>query len=72
MKHKTDIEIGQRAAEECGRIFPTRKEAARELRRERKAIWTWEVGGTPSADVLARLHYAGADVIYILTGRRTK
>ncbi len=70
--YKADIEIGVRAAEEADRIFTTRREAAKALQRERKQVWLWENGCAPSAGALAKLHYAGADVIYILTGRRTK
>ena len=67
-----DIRIGWRAAEEADRLFPTRKAAAKAMGKERKLVWDWEYGNSPSALLLARLHYHGADVIYILTGRRSK
>jgi hypothetical protein len=32
----------------------------------------WKEGGCPGAFYLAKLHYAGADVLYILTGNKSK
>ena len=74
MKHIPDIEIGRRAAEECDRIFPTRRAAAKALGADRKLVTNWasSISASPSAHMLAKLHYAGADVMYILTGRRSK
>lgn len=72
MKHTPDIEIGFRAAAEVDRLFRTRAAAARALGVDRKLPRYWEQGTAPSAFVLLKLHYAGADVMYILTGRRSK
>jgi hypothetical protein len=71
-KKKADIDIGRRAFEEVQRIFPTQKEAARRLGVDRKMVNYWFHGGTPNGLVLARLHYARADVLYILTGKKSK
>lgn len=70
-KHKGDIEIGVRAAEEAIRCCKTGKVAAERLGFERKIIHSWHTGGTPGGLALARLHCLGADVLYILTGERT-
>lgn len=70
-KEKGDIEIGRRAHEEVLRIFQSQKEAAVRLGVERKRFNTWLHGGDPTVSVLARLHFAGADVLYILTGKRS-
>lgn len=69
---KGDIDIGIRAAEEVRRIFPTVAEATRRMGVGRKIVYSWGQGGNvPGGFYLAKLHYAGADVIYILTGQRT-
>lgn len=70
-REKGDIEIGRRAHEEVLRIFPTQREAAARLGAERKRFNSWLHGYTPGANILAKLHYAGADVLYILTGKRS-
>lgn len=72
MGGRFSAEIGWRAAEEADRIFPTRKAAAKFVGGDRKLVWGWQCGFSPSALMLARLYHAGADVIYILTGRRSK
>lgn len=69
-KHKGDILIGQRMAEEIYRLFPTNNSAARAFHCDRKIFRYWQLGGTPSGFYLARLHYLGGDVIYLLTGKR--
>ncbi len=71
-KHKADVTIGHRMFEELWRLFPNfsvRKIAAR-IGCERKSIWEWEKGTTPSAIYLARLHVLGGDVMWVLTGTR--
>lgn len=69
-KHKGDILIGERMAEEVLRLFPTNVSAAKALGCDRKSFRYWQLGGTPSGIFLARLHYHGGDVIYVLTGKR--
>ena len=69
-QHKGDIEIGKRAAEEVDRVFKSYAEAAKAICCERKAIFSWVHGTTPSGIMLARMHYCGCDVMYILTGNR--
>lgn len=71
-KHKGDILIGQRMAEEVVRLFPTYNSAAIAFGTDRKIFRYWQLGGTPSGFCLARLHYLGGDVIYVLTGKRER
>lgn len=67
---KADIGIGYRAAEEARRLFPKKKHAIIALGCGQNTINEWSYGVAPSATNLARLHELGADVIFILTGRR--
>lgn len=73
-KHLADREIGKRAVEELYRLFPTLSEAtiSKRLGLDRKSFWKWKCGTTPGGYALAVLCYAGCDIKYILTGRRTK
>lgn len=68
---KPQIEIGHRAFEEVSRLFESVKEARQMIgTNSHKLIYDWMEGVAPSAKYLQRLHYLGADVIYILTGVR--
>ncbi len=67
---KGDIEIGFRAYSEVLRLFPKLKDAVRILGVQHANLYAWNEGVCPSARSLARLHKAGADVIWILTGRK--
>lgn len=68
---RAQIEIGKRAFDEIMRIFPTIEAAKKAIgTKSRRLIYDWMDGGAPSAKYLQRLHYCGADVIYILTGVR--
>lgn len=70
-KHKGDISIGYRAYLETLRLFPTNRAAANAIGCDRKLFWEWGYNGaSPNSFYLAKLFYCGADVIYILTGRR--
>lgn len=69
-KPKGAIEIGYRMHEEVCRLFKTQADATRRLRCHRHTIAAWSVGGCPDVHYLTRLHYAGGDVLYVLTGRR--
>ena len=69
-KHKGDIEIGRRMVEEAYRVFGGHNNAVARLNCGKNAISFWRGGGTPGGFVLARLHYYGGDVIYVLTGKR--
>lgn len=67
----TEISIGQRAYEEVIRIFGKQVDARSVLgMKSRQLLYDWMDGVSPSAKYLQRLHYVGADVIYILTGVR--
>lgn len=71
---KAQIEIGKRAYEEVLRLFEKTKDAnaALGLTNSRNHLYEWMRGVAPSAKYLQRLYYLGADVIYILTGVRSK
>lgn len=69
-KPKGDIEIGHRMIEELVRIYGTKANAIRQFHVNRNAIDRWRDGATPGGYVLAKLHYRGGDVIYVLTGKR--
>ena len=69
---KGDIDIGWRAYEEVFRIFPNRRTAAKALGCSRKLFYAWRDGVSPSCYYLAMLHFFGGDVMYVLTGRRSK
>jgi hypothetical protein len=71
-KHKGDIEIGRRMVDELVRIFGTKAKAIRCLKCGRHNVDYWHDGGTPGGYMLAKLHYFGGDVIYVLTGIREK
>ena len=70
---RAQIEIGKRAFEEVMRIFPSIVSAKRRLGTSSNLLlYSWADGGAPSAKYLQRLHCCGADVIYILTGKRNQ
>lgn len=69
-KHIGNTEIGARAAEEVRRVFKSYASAAKALGGTKKLVFDWEKGHTPGGLMLARLHYHGCDVLYILTGKR--
>ena len=68
---KGDIFIGQRMREEVDRLFPSLTVAAKAFRCDRKNFTGWMNGLTPSSIQLAKLHYLGGDVLYVLTGKRS-
>jgi hypothetical protein len=68
---RAQIEIGKRAYEETQRIFGSDANARRGLGiSSMQLMYDWNSGVAPGARYLQRLHYCGADVIYILTGVR--
>jgi uncharacterized protein YmfQ (DUF2313 family) len=70
-KSRPQIEIGKRAFEEVSRLFDSQKLAKEMLgMSSNQLLYDWMVGVAPSAKYLQRLHYLGADVIYILTGKK--
>ena len=70
-KHKGDIEIGRRMVEELERVFGSKANAVRQMPCEWNAMASWRDGGTPGGHMLAKLHYFGGDVMYVLTGKRS-
>jgi hypothetical protein len=72
-RRKGELEIGYRASEEIHSRFPNMsdKEICQNMiGLDRKILWYWQNGLTPSGFALQRLCYAGCDIYYILTGRR--
>lgn len=66
---KAQHEIGERAYKEIQRIFESDTVARRQLGiSSMRLMYDWMCGVAPSAKYLQRLHYCGADIIYILTG----
>lgn len=69
--HRADPGIASRAIEEVYRLFPTMGVAAKRLGINKRMMSNWQCDGNcPSGYSLQQLHYAGADVIYILSGTR--
>lgn len=72
MRYK-DPGIPRRAAEELYKLPGTNREIAQRIGCNPNSITDWEVGRTiPSAYYLKRMYEIGCDVIYILTGERTR
>ena len=68
---KDQVKIGYRTFEEVLRVFEKIKDAELLLGiKSHGLVYDWMNGVAPSAKYLQRLHYCGADVIYILTGVR--
>lgn len=68
----TNPGIGYRAYSEALRLFQTAKEAAKVIGCGKNVVYSWMNGTSPSAMHLARLYFLGADVIWILTGKKNK
>ena len=69
-KHKGDIEIGRRMMEELVRLYGKKAKIVRQFHCGHNTLYCWDYGATPGGFELAKLHYAGGDVIYVLTGKR--
>ena len=69
-QRKAELDIGYRAAYETRRLFDRVKDATAAIGCYRRTICDWEHGVAPSAMYLARMHELGADVIWILTGKK--
>ena len=73
---KPEIEIGFRAAEEFRRLQMSQNVSLKKICTQtgikKNRFYAWSEGQAPGARALQALHYAGADVIYILTGRKCK
>ena len=67
-----DLEMSNRLREEIYKLGDTFVEAAKKIGCTNKLVSNWVSNNTiPKAYYLQRLHYAGADVMYILVGERT-
>lgn len=71
-RRKADINIGRRAYSVVLRMFPKMKDAERIIGCDNDTIYRWNEGVSPSAIYLQRLHELGADVIWILTGKKVR
>lgn len=72
MKHKDPI-MCERVSEEIYKLGDTNRGAARKIGCDHHAISDWLAGRSiPSAYHLKGMYEAGLDVIYILTGQRTR
>ena len=69
---KGEYDIGVRAYEEVKARYGTIVKAMAELKISRKAIQYWNLGATPTGYCLQRLAEEHFDIVYILTGKRTK
>lgn len=69
-KRTTDIAVGRRAAQEVDRLFPGKKQALLALGCGKHTVNEWRNGIAPSAYYLIRLAELGADVMWILRGRK--
>ena len=70
---RTDPEMTMRLAEEIFRLGLGNVELAQKIGCEPNTICLWTSGrGVPYAWYLARLYEVGCDIIYILTGERTR
>jgi hypothetical protein len=68
---KAELEIGKRAAQEAFRLFDRAKDAQKAICGNNNGLlYHWMEGVAPSAKYLQRLCFLGADIDYILTGRR--
>ena len=76
MSKTVNREIGQRAAAEIRQRAADEDTSYREQEKrlgfESGRINNWEYGAAPSAIALAAMYRAGYDVIYILTGERSR
>ena len=69
---QADIDIGRRAYEEAMRLFDNPRTLRLRIGIGKSTVYQWKDGRSPGGLALARLHYAGADVLYILTGKKSK
>lgn len=74
-RRRASLEIGHREFEEVDKIFDLSEygrmiAATKAIGCHKNAIYECDDGKAPDAIFLQRLHDIGADVIYILTGKR--
>ena len=73
MKQKIDYDMTPRFQEEFYRTGLSNTELSAKIGCDGSNISRWLAGGSiPNPYYLARFHKAGLDVIYILTGERTR
>lgn len=70
-RRKADVRIGYRAAEEALRLSGySASHAALLIGCSRKLVYSWAEGNAPTAIFMQQILELGADVTYILSGRR--
>ena len=72
MRRKGDVNIGRRAYAVVNTMFHEMSEPqiAKMIGCDKRTIYAWRDGETPSGIFLQRLAWLGADIDWILTGRR--
>ena len=66
-----DVEMSNRLREEIYKLGDTFAEAARKIGCSNKLLSNWVSNNIiPKAYYFQKLHHAGADIVYILTGER--
>lgn len=70
---RKDPEMTPRLVEEIYRVSESNTDLARELGCSDTTVYQWITGSTiPYAYYLAKLYDLGCDIIYVLTGMRTR
>lgn len=73
MAKRKDLIMTERLAEELYKLSGTHQGIARRIGCDRRTLQSWLYEGCiPSAYHLKGIYEAGLDVIYILTGKRTR
>lgn len=77
MKRRGDIDIAKRAAavllEREAQTGVSTRQQLEGMGMSRQALYQWgHASQLPGGDALSRMAHAGYDVMYVLTGRRTK
>lgn len=72
MKRKTDVAVGERAYIAVREMFPGKSlvEIAQIIGCRKQTLYIWKTGVAPDGIHLQRLCFLGADIDWILTGRR--
>lgn len=63
-----DYDISQRVIEELLKLGSTAQEIAPKVKCTPQLVWHYLNGGIPGTIIMKRLHKAGCDILYIITG----
>lgn len=72
MPRHYDYDISERLIEELYRLGDSPKEIAARTGCSYNLVWNYLDGSIPSVVMMKRLHKAGCDILYIITGEATK